>query len=88
MTYDALQVKLKNLIDNSPMSMYQIIIVAICFILNMNDGIDVLVVSFTGSEIVKELGLSDTALGGILSAGVAGMTVGCLFSGYGGRTRF
>jgi MFS transporter, AAHS family, 4-hydroxybenzoate transporter len=79
MTYDALQAKLKDLIDTRPMSMYQIIIVAICFILNMNDGIDVLVVSFTGSEIVKELGLSDTALGGILSAGVAGMTVGCLF---------
>jgi MFS transporter, AAHS family, 4-hydroxybenzoate transporter len=74
-----LQTKLKNLIDNSPMSLYQIIIVAICFVLNMNDGIDVLVVSFTGSEIVKELGLSDTALGGIFSAGVAGMTLGCLF---------
>jgi MFS transporter, AAHS family, 4-hydroxybenzoate transporter len=79
MTYENLQTKLKNLIDNSPMSLYQIIIVAICFILNMNDGIDVLVVSFTGSEIVKELGLSDTALGGIFSAGVAGMTLGCLF---------
>jgi MFS transporter, AAHS family, 4-hydroxybenzoate transporter len=79
MTYENLQAKLKDLIDNSPMSAYQIIIVAICFILNMNDGIDVLVVSFTGSEIVKELGLSDTALGGIFSAGVAGMTLGCLF---------
>jgi MFS transporter, AAHS family, 4-hydroxybenzoate transporter len=79
MTYENLQTKLKDLIDSSPMSLYQIIIVAICFILNMNDGIDVLVVSFTGSEIVKELGLSDTALGGIFSAGVAGMTLGCLF---------
>jgi MFS transporter, AAHS family, 4-hydroxybenzoate transporter len=79
MTYENLQAKLKDLIDNSPMSAYQIIIVAICFILNMNDGIDVLVISFTGSEIVKELGLSDTALGGIFSAGVAGMMFGCLF---------
>ncbi len=79
MTNEKHPTKLKNLIDNSPMSAYQIIIVAICFILNMNDGIDVLVVSFTGSEIVKELGLSDTALGGVFSAGVAGMTLGCLF---------
>jgi MFS transporter, AAHS family, 4-hydroxybenzoate transporter len=79
MTYEALQAKLKDLIDNGPMSAYQIIVVAICFILNMNDGIDVLVVSFTGSEIVKELSLSDTQLGGIFSAGVAGMTIGCLF---------
>jgi MFS transporter, AAHS family, 4-hydroxybenzoate transporter len=78
MTYDALQAKLKDLIDNSPMSAYQIIIVAICFILNMNDGIDVLAVSFTGSEIVKEWGLSNTQLGSIFSAGLAGMTAGCL----------
>ena len=78
MTYDTLQAKLKDLIDNSPMSAYQIIIVALCFVLNMNDGIDVLAVSFTGSEIVKEWGLSNTQLGSIFSAGLAGMTAGCL----------
>jgi MFS transporter, AAHS family, 4-hydroxybenzoate transporter len=78
MTYENLQAKLKDLIDNSPMSSYQIIIVALCFILNMNDGIDVLVVSFTGSEIVKEWGLTNTQLGSIFSAGLAGMTAGCL----------
>jgi MFS transporter, AAHS family, 4-hydroxybenzoate transporter len=79
MTYDNLQAKLKDLIDNSPMSTYQIIIVAICFILNMNDGIDVLVVSFTGSEIVKEWALSKSELGSIFSAGLVGMTAGCFF---------
>ncbi len=79
MTYEQLQSKLKDLIDNSPMSAYQIIIVALCFILNMNDGIDVLVVSFTGSEIMKELALNNTYLGAIFSAGLAGMTAGCLF---------
>ena len=79
MTYEALQAKLKDLIDNSPMSAYQIIIVAICFILNMNDGIDVLAVSFTGSEIMKEWGLSNTQLGSIFSAGLVGMTVGAMF---------
>jgi MFS transporter, AAHS family, 4-hydroxybenzoate transporter len=78
MTYENLQAKLKDLIDNSPMSTYQIIIVALCFVLNMNDGIDVLVVSFTGSEIVKEWGLTNTQLGSIFSAGLAGMTAGCL----------
>lgn len=78
MTSENLQAKLKDLIDNSPMSAYQIIIVALCFILNMNDGIDVLVVSFTGSEIMKEFALSNTQLGSIFSAGLAGMTAGCL----------
>ncbi len=50
--------------DNSPMSTFQIIIVAICFILNMNDGINVLVMSFLGSDIVEEWfgALSDAGL--------------------------
>jgi MFS transporter, AAHS family, 4-hydroxybenzoate transporter len=77
MTYEQLQNKLKDTVDNSEMSIFQIIIVAICFILNMNDGIDVLVVSFTGSEIVKEWALSKSELGYIFSAGLAGMTAGC-----------
>ena len=63
MTYSDLQNRFKNLIDNSPMSTFQIIIVAICFVLNMNDGIDVLVVSFSGSDITKEWGLSKTEMG-------------------------
>jgi len=79
MTYESLQTKFKNLIDNSPMSTFQIIIVAICFILNMNDGIDVLVVSFSGAEISKEWGLSKTELGYIFSAGLIGMTLGAFF---------
>jgi MFS transporter, AAHS family, 4-hydroxybenzoate transporter len=78
-SYDSLQDKLKDLIDNSQMSVYQIIIVAICFILNMNDGVDVLVVSFTLSDIGKTWGLNDGALGYISSAGLLGMTLGCFF---------
>ncbi len=76
MTYSNLQNHFKNLIDNSPMSTFQIIIVAICFILNMNDGIDVLVVSFSGSDITKEWSLSKTELGYVFSAGLAGMMAG------------
>ncbi len=76
MTYSDLQNRFKNLIDNSPMSTFQLIIVAICFVLNMNDGIDVLVVSFSGSDITKEWGLSKTEMGYIFSAGLAGMMAG------------
>lgn len=79
MTYEALQTRFKSLIDHNPMSTFQMLMVAICFILNMNDGIDVLVVSFSGSEIVKEWGLSKTELGYIFSAGLMGMTFGAFF---------
>lgn len=79
MTYSDLQNRFKNLIDNHPMSTYQIIIVAICFVLNMNDGIDVLIVSFSSIEIVKEWGLSKTEMGYIFSAGLTGMMLGAFF---------
>lgn len=63
-------------ISNKPMSSYQWLMVAICFILNFNDGIDVLIVSFSGPEIIEKWGLSKTQMGYIFSAGLAGMTLG------------
>lgn len=62
-----------------PMSGFQILMVALCFFMNFNDGIDVLIVSFSSSEIIKEFGLSKTEMGYIFSAGLAGMTLGCFF---------
>ena len=59
------------------MSWLQIGVVALCFLLNFNDGIDVLLVSFTGSEIMKEFGLTNAELGYIFSSGLGGMTTGC-----------
>lgn len=59
------------------MSAFQLLMVAMCFILNFNDGIDVLIVSFSGPEIIKDLGLSKVEMGYIFSAGLAGMTLGC-----------
>jgi benzoate transport len=59
------------------MSWLQIGVVALCFLLNFNDGIDVLLVSFTGAEIMKEFGLNNAELGYIFSAGLGGMTAGC-----------
>ena len=51
--------------------------VMICFILNFCDGIDVLIVSFSGTEIMKEWGLSKAAMGYIFSSGLFGMALGC-----------
>ncbi len=76
MNYSELQHRFKELIDKNSMSFFQITIVAICFILNMNDGIDVLVVSFSGTDISNEWHLSKTELGYIFSAGLTGMMAG------------
>jgi len=45
----------------------------------MNDGMDVLVVSYTGSEIITEWGLSKAEMGWIFSMGLIGMTLGSFF---------
>lgn len=69
----------KQAIADAPMSGFQILMVALCFLMNFNDGIDVLIVSFSSSEIIKEFGLSKAQMGYVFSAGLAGMTLGCFF---------
>jgi AAHS family 4-hydroxybenzoate transporter-like MFS transporter len=64
-------------ISQRPMSGFQWLMVVICFILNFNDGIDVLIVSFSSTEIIKDWGLTKVEMGYIFSAGLAGMTLGC-----------
>ena len=64
-------------LSQRPMSAFQWLVVAICFILNFNDGIDVLIVSFSSADIIKQWGLTKTEMGYIFSAGLAGMTLGC-----------
>ncbi|MHA8060609.1 MFS transporter [Aquirufa beregesia] len=68
------QIKIQS---SAPMSGFQILMVALCFLMNFNDGIDVLIVSFSSSEIIREFGLSKSEMGYIFSAGLAGMTLGC-----------
>ena len=65
-----------NEIDQRSMTVHQWLIVALCFILNFNDGIDVLLVSFSSSDIITEFGLSKTEMGYVFSLGLAGMTLG------------
>jgi benzoate transport len=70
---------LRNLIDNGRMSAFQWVAVAVCVGLNMLDGFDVLVMSFTASGVSAEWKLSGGQLGLLLSAGLIGMAAGSLF---------
>jgi MFS family permease len=60
------------------MSRFQVAIVALCICIAGLDGFDVLVVAFTAPEIAKEWALNPAALGGLFSAGLAGMGFGAL----------
>ncbi|HUQ56070.1 MFS transporter [Lentzea sp.] len=61
------------------MSRVQVRAVALCLVMNVVDGFDLLVTSFAGPSITREWGLSPSSVGVLLSGGLAGMAVGALF---------
>ncbi len=66
-------------IDNASMSPFQWTVVALCVLLNMLDGFDVMAMAFTAKNVGAEFGLSGTEIGLMLSAGLVGMAAGSLF---------
>ncbi|WP_150253116.1 MFS transporter [Nocardiopsis deserti] len=70
---------LRRRLDDGGMSRMQWTAVAVCVLLNVLDGFDVLVMAFTSDAVSEEWGLSGAQLGLLLSAGLAGMALGSLF---------
>lgn len=69
------------IIDDSPMSTRQWIIVAIMVLLNANDGFDVLSSAFAAPGISAEWGIPRSELGFVLSAELIGMGFGSVILG-------
>ncbi|WP_106400953.1 MFS transporter [Actinocorallia populi] len=70
---------LRDRIDDGPMTPFQWTAIAVCVLLNVLDGFDVLVMAFTSAEVSDEWGLSGSRLGLLLSAGLVGMALGSIF---------
>ncbi len=68
-----------SLIDHSRMSPLQYTTMAVCFFLNMLDGMDVFVMTFCAGPIGKTWDVSPTLMGSVFSSGLVGMTLGTLF---------
>jgi MFS family permease len=60
------------------MTRFQIGAVAICMVLNLIDGFDVLAVAFAAPMLAKDWQLAPDRLGLLFSAGLFGMTAGSL----------
>jgi benzoate transport len=67
---------IRDVIDRAPLGRFQILIIAVCAVLNMVDGFDILVMSFAASGAAAEWGLNGAQIGLLLSAGLAGMALG------------
>jgi benzoate transport len=56
----------------------QILVVGLCFIVNMIDGMDVLVLSYIAPTLQLDWGVSADRIGVLFSAGIVGMAIGGL----------
>jgi benzoate transport len=70
---------IRRTLEEGVMSRFQWVAVAICVMLIMLDGFDVLVMAFTASSVAAEWKLNGAQLGLLFSAGLFGMAAGSLF---------
>ena len=68
-----------NDVDQMKMTKIQYFSIAICFLMSVLDGMDVLVVSYCAPMIAEDLSLGPKALGFVFSAGLIGMAIGAIF---------
>jgi MFS transporter, AAHS family, 4-hydroxybenzoate transporter len=68
-----------TILDNKRITTLQFTTIFICFLMNMLDGMDVMVVSYASPAIAKLWTISPQAMGSVFSAGLLGMTLGTLF---------
>ncbi|HZU63965.1 MAG TPA: MFS transporter [Novosphingobium sp.] len=59
-------------------SRLQVLVVALCFVLNMLDGMDVLILSYIAPALSADWHLAPDQMGTVFSAGLAGMAAGGL----------
>ena len=69
----------KTLLDKGSISPLQYATILVCFLMNILDGMDVLVISYCAPSIAKSWEVGPEALGIVFSAGLAGMALGALF---------
>lgn len=56
-----------------------LLVVALCFAINMVDGMDVVIMSYIAPALGRDWGVAPDAMGVVFSAGLAGMAIGGIF---------
>lgn len=74
-------VDVEDFLDRHKFSLYQAMLLMICFAVLMADGIDTAAMGYIAPSLLAEWGLSKTQLGPVLSAALIGIGIGSLVSG-------
>ena len=69
-------VDIKSFIDEQPISAFQWLLVALCFLVVVADGMDVAIMGFVTPSILQEWDISRPAFGIVISAAPFGLVVG------------
>ncbi|WP_019670656.1 MFS transporter [Eudoraea adriatica] len=69
----------KELIDGQALSKLQYTTFFVCFVMNILDGMDVMVISYCASAIASSWQVGPEELGMVFSSGLAGMMIGAMF---------
>jgi AAHS family 4-hydroxybenzoate transporter-like MFS transporter len=74
-------VNVTKFIDSHPFSAFQWLIFAVCFVIVLLDGFDTAAIGYIAPSLIKEWGVTRSALGPVLSAALFGLAIGALVSG-------
>ena len=69
---------LRQLIDNTRMSGYQWLIIAVAAFVNAVDGYDLVAMAFSANAVTEEFDLSGSTLGWLLASALIGVGVGAV----------
>src|SRR5688500_7627856 len=70
-----------DIIDNRPLSRFQISTIVLCSVVLLLDGFDTQAMGFLVPPIAEELGIPLSAFGSVLSAGLFGLMIGAMSAG-------
>lgn len=75
------EINVRALLDSRPISAYQKWIIALCFLVVVMDGFDVVIMGFVGPALKDAWSLTNEHLAPVLSAALFGLTFGALIAG-------
>jgi AAHS family 4-hydroxybenzoate transporter-like MFS transporter len=74
-------IDIKAFIDDRAIAPYQWLLVALCFLIVIADGMDVAIMGFVAPSIIHDWGISRPAFGLVMSAAPLGLVIGALAAG-------
>lgn len=74
-------IDVKQFIDDRSFSLYQWLVIALCFLILTVDAYDIVAIGYAAPSLIGEWHITKAQLGTAMSAGVLGMTAGALLGG-------